>query len=229
MLLVYISNGWRGLRFFIPAVSNNPTSTSPKETEAERILDCFQHFNLLLSIIKIENLSYHTNQQPSSTRCWHCPPFTRKKNEHHIPHPYRQPSRSSHHHTQKPQQIKLKYQTPTTLLLFSNKNIDHTNPTQHSHFKSRRPDKTPPPPHSQQLDRLVSRRRHTHPPRLRSTSANTCQAPGEIRQPMRDRLRHGIDESSRCGIDLVQSSHAGVDGVGDFRNELNAISLEGSN
>jgi hypothetical protein len=28
---------------------------------------------------RIENLSYHTNQQPNSTRCWHCPPFTRKK------------------------------------------------------------------------------------------------------------------------------------------------------
>jgi uncharacterized membrane protein YidH (DUF202 family) len=39
------------LRFFIPAVSNNPTSTSPKETEAERTLDCFQHFNLLLLTI----------------------------------------------------------------------------------------------------------------------------------------------------------------------------------
>jgi hypothetical protein len=66
MLLVYISNGWRGLRFFIPAVSNNPTSTSPKETEAERILDCFQHFNLLLSIIKIENLSYQPTTKLNS-------------------------------------------------------------------------------------------------------------------------------------------------------------------
>jgi hypothetical protein len=28
---------------------------------------------------RIENLSYHTNQQPNSTRCWHCPRLTRQK------------------------------------------------------------------------------------------------------------------------------------------------------
>lgn len=36
---------------------------------------------------------------------------------------------------------------------------------------------------------------------------------------MRNERRHGIDESCRGGVDRVQSNHAIVDGILDFRND----------